>query len=104
MAVTVIGGGLAGCEAAWQVAQRGERVRLYEMRPERMTPAHQSGRLAELVCSNSLGSNLPNRALGLLKNELRRLGSLVLACADLTALPAGDALAVGREAFSQAVT
>lgn len=102
--IAVIGGGLAGCEAAWQIAQRGERVRLYEMRPHRMTPVHQTGRLAELVCSNSLGSNLPNRALGLLKSELRRLGSLIVACADVTALPAGDALAVGRDAFSQAVT
>ena len=69
-----------------------------------MTPAHQTGRMAELVCSNSLGSNLPDRALGLLKNELRRLGSLIIACADRTAVPAGGALAVDREAFSQAVT
>jgi methylenetetrahydrofolate--tRNA-(uracil-5-)-methyltransferase len=100
----VIGGGLAGCEAAWQAAQRAAHVRLYEMRPASMTPAHKTDRLAELVCSNSLGSNLPNRALGLLKNELRRLGSLTIACADATRLPAGDALAVGRDAFSQAVT
>jgi methylenetetrahydrofolate--tRNA-(uracil-5-)-methyltransferase len=103
-AVVVIGGGLAGCEAAWQVAQRGLRVTLFEMRPVRMTQAHRTDRLAELVCSNSLGSNLPNRALGLLKNELRRLGSLAIASADSTCLPAGDALAVGRDAFSQAVT
>jgi methylenetetrahydrofolate--tRNA-(uracil-5-)-methyltransferase len=102
--VVVIGGGLAGCEAAWQVAQRGLRVRLFEMRPARMTQAHRTDRLAELVCSNSLGSNLPNRALGLLKNELRRLGSLIIASADSTCLPAGDALAVGRDAFSLAVT
>jgi methylenetetrahydrofolate--tRNA-(uracil-5-)-methyltransferase len=102
--VVVIGGGLAGCEAAWQAAQRAVSVRLYEMRPVRMTPAHHTDRLAELVCSNSLGSNLPNRALGLLKSELRRLGSLTIACADSTCLPAGDALAVGRDAFSQAVT
>ena len=102
--VVVIGGGLAGSEAAWQAAQRGARVDLFEMRPARMTPAHRTDRLAELVCSNSMGSNLPNRALGLLKNELRRLGSLAIACADATSLPAGDALAVGREAFSQAVT
>ena len=74
------------------------------MRPGRTTPAHETDRMAELVCSNSLGSNLPDRALGLLKNELRRLGSLIIACADRTAVPAGDALAVGREAFSQAVT
>ena len=74
--VVVIGGGLAGCEAAWQAAERGARVQLYEMRPFRMTPAHRTDRLAELVCSNSLGSKRPDRALGLLKNELRRLGSL----------------------------
>ena len=103
-AVVVIGAGLAGSEAAWQVAQRGAHVTLYEMRPGRMTPAHETDRMAELVCSNSLGSNLPDRALGLLKNELRRLGSLIIACADRTAVPAGAALAVGREAFSQAVT
>ena len=103
-AVVVIGAGLAGSEAAWQAAQRGAQVTLYEMRPGRMTPAHETDRMAELVCSNSLGSNLPDRALGLLKNELRRLGSLIIACADRTAVPAGAALAVGREAFSQAVT
>ncbi len=102
--VIVIGGGLAGSEAAWQAAQAGARVLLYEMRPQRMTPAHQTGHLAELVCSNSLGSALPDRALGLLKEELRRLGSLIIACADRTAVPAGDALAVDRAAFSQAVT
>ena len=100
----VIGAGLAGAEAAWQAAQRGAHVTLCEMRPGRTTPAHETDRLAELVCSNSLGSNLPDRALGLLKNELRRLGSLIIACADRTAVPAGAALAVGREAFSQAVT
>ena len=102
--ITVIGAGLAGSEAAWQAAQRGAHVTLFEMRPGRMTPAHETDRMAELVCSNSLGSNLPDRALGLLKNELRRLGSLIIACADRTAVPAGAALAVGREAFSQAVT
>ncbi len=102
--IVVIGAGLAGSEAAWQAAQRGAHVTLYEMRPGRMTPAHETDRAAELVCSNSLGSNLPDRALGLLKNELRRLGSLIIACADRTAVPAGAALAVGREAFSQAVT
>ena len=102
--VVVIGAGLAGAEAAWQAAQRGAYVTLYEMRPGRMTPAHETDRMAELVCSNSLGSNLPDRALGLLKNELRRLGSLIIACADRTAVPAGAALAVGREAFSRAVT
>lgn len=100
----VIGGGLAGSEAAWQAAQRGIRVRLYEMRPQVETGAHVSGDLAELVCSNSLGSNLPDRASGVLKAELRRLGSLLLEIAEATALPAGSALAVDREAFSKAVT
>ncbi|MER3513349.1 MAG: methylenetetrahydrofolate--tRNA-(uracil(54)-C(5))-methyltransferase (FADH(2)-oxidizing) TrmFO, partial [Chloroflexota bacterium] len=80
--LSVIGGGLAGVEAAWQAAERDIEVDLYEMRPARMTPAHVTDRLAELVCSNSLGSDLPDRAAGLLKAELRRLGSLVLACAD----------------------
>ncbi len=102
--LTVIGGGLAGSEAAWQAAERGVQVTLYEMRPEQMTPAHVSGQLAELVCSNSLGSNLVDRAPGLLKEELRRLGSMVIACADATAVPAGGALAVGREAFAHLVT
>jgi methylenetetrahydrofolate--tRNA-(uracil-5-)-methyltransferase len=100
----VIGGGLAGSEAAWQAAERGMRVRLYEMRPQQRTPAHASDRLAELVCSNSLGSNLRDRSPGLLKEELRRLGSLVLACADATAVPAGGALAVDRDAFADLVT
>lgn len=104
MRLTVIGGGLAGSEAAWQAAQRGIEVTLYEMRPEVMTPAHVSGDLAELVCSNSLGSNLEDRAPGLLKAELRRLNSVILACADETAVPAGGALAVGREAFARLVT
>lgn len=104
MQAAVIGGGLAGSEAAWQLVQRGIAVTLYEMRPERMTPAHQTGLLAELVCSNSLGSNLPDRALGLLKNELRQLDSLILAAADATSVPAGGALAVGREAFARLVT
>lgn len=102
--LVVIGGGLAGSEAAWQAARRGLRVVIYEMRPVQMTPAHRSDRLAELVCSNSLGSNLTDRAPGLLKEELRRLGSLVMACADATAVPAGGALAVDREAFAQRVT
>ena len=100
----VIGGGLAGCEAAWQAAQRGVQVELYEMRPLRQTPAHVTDKLAELVCSNSLGSKLLDRASGLLKAELHRLGSLILACAEQTALPAGGALAVGREAFAELVT
>ena len=102
--LAVIGGGLAGSEAAWQAAERGMRVSLYEMRPGQKTPAHISDRLAELVCSNSLGSNLRDRAPGLLKEELRRLGSLVLACADATAVPAGGALAVDRDAFAELVT
>ncbi len=102
--LTVIGGGLAGSEAAWQAASRGVQVTLYEMRPQRKTPAHQTGLLGELVCSNSLGSDLPDRAPGLLKRELRRLGSLIMACADVSAVPAGGALAVGRETFAQRVT
>lgn len=100
----VIGGGLAGCEAAWQAAESGLKVILYEMRPRVMTPAHLSDQLAELVCSNSLGSNLVDRAPGLLKEELRRLGSVILGCADATAVPAGGALAVDREAFASLVT
>ncbi|HSJ54790.1 MAG TPA: methylenetetrahydrofolate--tRNA-(uracil(54)-C(5))-methyltransferase (FADH(2)-oxidizing) TrmFO [Anaerolineae bacterium] len=102
--LTVVGGGLAGSEAAWQAAERGLRVILYEMRPGSNTPAHVTDRLAELVCSNSLGSNLTDRAPGLLKEELRRLGSLVVACADATAVPAGGALAVDRDAFAALVT
>nr|MBC7243720.1 FADH(2)-oxidizing methylenetetrahydrofolate--tRNA-(uracil(54)-C(5))-methyltransferase TrmFO [Chloroflexota bacterium] len=102
--IVVIGGGLAGSEAAWQAAQRGVRVILYEMRPAVMTPAHRTAYLAELVCSNSLGSNLPDRAPGLLKAELRYLRSLILACADENAVPAGGALAVDREGFAQAIT
>ncbi len=104
MLLTVVGGGLAGSEAAWQIAERGLNVTLYEMRPCRMTPAHVSDRLAELVCSNSLGSDLPDRASGLLKDELRALDSLILACADETRVPAGGALAVDRERFATAVT
>lgn len=102
--IVVIGGGLAGSEAAWQVAQRGVHVTLYEMRPSVMTPAHRTPYLAELVCSNSLGSNLPDRASGLVKAELRYLRSVILECADANAVPAGGALAVGREAFAAAVT
>jgi methylenetetrahydrofolate--tRNA-(uracil-5-)-methyltransferase len=102
--VTIVGGGLAGCEAAWQAARLGAQVVLYEMRPQTMTPAHTSGALAELVCSNSLGSDLVGRAPGLLKEELRRLGSLLIEVADATKLPAGSALAVDREGFAAAVT
>jgi methylenetetrahydrofolate--tRNA-(uracil-5-)-methyltransferase len=100
----VIGGGLAGSEAAWQAAQRGLKVRLYEMRPMLQTGAHQTHDLAELVCSNSLGSNLPDRASGLLKNETRLLGSMLLECAEKASLPAGGALAVDRELFARLVT
>lgn len=100
----VVGGGLAGSEAAWQAARRGLRVRLYEMRPNTQTGAHQTGDLAELVCSNSLGSLLPDRASGVLKNELRRLDSLLLACAEASALPAGAALAVDRTDFARRVS
>ena len=100
----VIGGGLAGSEAAWQAAQRGLKVRLYEMRPTLQTGAHQTHDLAELVCSNSLGSNQPDRASGLLKNETRLLGSMLLECAEQAALPAGGALAVDRELFARLVT
>lgn len=102
--VIVIGGGLAGSEAAWQAARLGCRVRLYEMRPKVLTPAHRTGNLAELVCSNSLGSDLEDRPLGLLKAELRHLGSLIVACAQAAAVPAGSALAVDREAFAAEVT
>jgi methylenetetrahydrofolate--tRNA-(uracil-5-)-methyltransferase len=102
--LVVIGAGLAGAEAAWQAAERGASVLLYEMRPVRMTAAHQTGAMAELVCSNSLGSDLPDRALGVLKQELRRLGSLIIRVADQHAVPAGGALAVDRDAFSAGVT
>jgi methylenetetrahydrofolate--tRNA-(uracil-5-)-methyltransferase len=100
----VIGGGLAGSEAAYQAAQHGLKVQLYEMRPSLQTGAHQTQDLAELVCSNSLGSNLPDRASGLLKNEVRMLGSMLLECAESAALPAGGALAVDRELFARLVT
>ena len=104
MKVTVVGAGLAGCEAAWQLAKRGVPVRLIEMKPGKMTPAHKYPGFAELVCSNSLrGDDLTN-AVGLLKEELRRLGSLIIGCADSVRVPAGGALAVDRFAFSDAVT
>ena len=102
--VTVIGGGLAGSEAAWQLAERGHHVRLYEMRPAKSTGAHVSGRLAELVCSNSLGSKLPDRATGILQNEMKLLGSLLMHCAQKAAVPAGGALAVDRESFADNVS
>ena len=103
-AVTVIGGGLAGSEAAWQLALRGHQVHLYEMRPAKSTGAHVSDRLAELVCSNSLGSKLPDRATGILQQEMRLLGSLLLTCAQEAAVPAGGALAVDRDRFAESVT
>jgi len=103
MKLKVIGGGLAGSEAAWQAAQRGIDVELYEMRPGQSTGAHGTANLAELVCSNSLGSNLVNRASGLLKAELRLMGSLLIECADQCSLPAGGALAVDRDLFSSCV-
>jgi methylenetetrahydrofolate--tRNA-(uracil-5-)-methyltransferase len=102
--VRVIGAGLAGCEAAWQIARRGIAVELYEMKPARFSPAHRSPDLAELVCSNSFKAERPASAAGLLKREMRRLGSLLLPCADRCRVPAGGALAVDRAAFSSAVT
>jgi methylenetetrahydrofolate--tRNA-(uracil-5-)-methyltransferase len=102
--IRIIGAGLAGCEAAWQLARRGIRVELYEMRPVRSTPAHQTADFAELVCSNSLKSTTPNTAPWLLKEEMRRAGSRLLEIACETAVPAGHALAVDRAVFSQKVT
>ncbi|HZY57034.1 MAG TPA: FAD-dependent oxidoreductase, partial [Rubrobacteraceae bacterium] len=102
--VTVIGGGLAGSEAAWQAAEKGCSVELWEMRPVKKTPAHRTDSLAELVCSNSMGNLSLETASGLLKEELRRLGSVILRCADANVVPAGGALGLAREDFSQAVT
>jgi methylenetetrahydrofolate--tRNA-(uracil-5-)-methyltransferase len=102
--ITIIGAGLAGCEAAWQAAREGCRVRLYEMKPQRFSPAHQSEQLAELVCSNSLRGAGLNNAVGCLKEELRRVGSLFIAAADATAVPAGGALAVDRDEFSRYIS
>lgn len=102
--VTVIGAGLAGCEAAYQLSKRGVRVRLYDSKPLKKTPAHHSDKLCELVCSNSFKANRINSAAGLLKEEMRTLGSLLLKCADKCAVPAGGALAVDRELFSSMVT
>ncbi len=104
MEVTVVGGGLAGCEAAFQLAERGASVHLLEMKPHKRTPAQTSDHLAELVCSNSMRGAALGNAVGLLKEELRRKGSLVLRCADLTSVPAGGALAVDRERFGIEVT
>lgn len=102
--VTVVGAGLAGSEAAWQLARRGIKVRLIEMRPVRKTPVHRGDQFAELVCSNSLRSNALNNAVGILKEEMRMLDSLIMRCADQHAVPAGGALAVDREAFSEEIT
>ena len=102
--ITVIGGGLAGSEAAYQIAKRGIKVKLYEMKPKKYSPAHSNQNLAEIVCSNSFKSNLLTNACGLLKEELRRLDSLLIKIADETSVPAGQALAVDREIFSQKVT
>lgn len=104
MTVKVIGAGLAGCEAAWQLAQRDIDVELYEMKPQKMTPAHHSQDFAELVCSNSLRGDRLENAVGLLKEELRRCGSLILSCAEETRVEAGGCLAVDREGFSRLVT
>ena len=104
MKATVIGAGLAGCEAAWQLANRGITVTLYEMKPTCRTPAHSSDNFAELVCSNSLRADGLANAVGLLKTEMRRLDSLIMQAADATAVPAGGALAVDREAFSEMIT
>ncbi len=103
-AVTIIGAGLAGSEAAWQLARRGIPVRLFEMRPEKKTPAHRTGQCAELVCSNTFRADHLENAVGLLHEEMRRLGSLIMAAADEACIPAGTALAVDREQFSRRVT
>ena len=102
--VTIVGAGLAGCECAWQLAERGVPVSLYEMRPGRSTPAHKTGDLAELVCSNSLRSDDPEHAAGLLKRQMERFGSLVIGSARRAAVPAGGALAVDRDRFAHLVT
>lgn len=102
--VTVLGAGLAGCEAAWQLARRGIPVTLYEMKPQKFSPAHKSQGLAELICSNSLKASRIDSAAGLLKEEMRRLGSLLVPCAEQCAVPAGGALAVDRDQFSRLVT
>ncbi|HEX9787742.1 MAG TPA: methylenetetrahydrofolate--tRNA-(uracil(54)-C(5))-methyltransferase (FADH(2)-oxidizing) TrmFO, partial [Candidatus Binatia bacterium] len=102
--IRIIGGGLAGAEAAWQLARRGVAVDLFEMRPQRMTEAHAGGNLGELVCSNSFRSDSMTAAAGLLKAEMRQLDSLVVRCAEATRVPAGSALAVDRDRFSAALT
>src|SRR5262245_64195617 len=102
--VTIVGGGLAGVEAAWQLSRRGVGVDLHEMRPVKKTPVHHTADLAELVCSNSLRGNALDQAAGLLKEEMRRLGSLIVRVADEVKVPAGSALAVDRALFAQRVT
>src|SRR6184192_1599942 len=102
--IIVIGGGLAGVEAAWQAANAGARVRLFEMRPAKQTPAHRTGKLAEIVCSNSLKSDEPGSASHLLKEELRRGDSMVMEAAGHTRVPAGAALAVDRQQFAEYIT
>ena len=102
--ITIIGGGLAGCEAAYQIAKRGIKVKLYEMKPVKFSPAHSNEKLAEIVCSNSFKSNLHTNACGLLKEESRLLDSLLIKTADKVAVPAGQALAVDREKFAEEVT
>ena len=102
--ITVYGAGLAGCEAAWQAAERGARVTLVEMKPHKHTPAHHADGFAELVCSNSLRSDVTSNAVGLLKEEMRRMGSLIMEAAEATRVPAGSALAVDREKFSEYIT
>ena len=102
--ITIIGGGLAGCEAAWQAATQGVAVTLYEMKPEKFSPAHELPGLAELVCSNSLRGDSLDNAVGLLKEELRRVGSLFMEAAEATRVPAGGALAVNRVDFSDYIT
>src|SRR5438094_6508367 len=102
--IIIIGGGLAGVEAAWQAANAGARVRLFEMRPVKQTPAHRTDQLAEIVCSNSLKSDEPGTASHLLKEELRRGGSLVMKAAAATRVPAGAALAVDRQQFAEYIT
>jgi methylenetetrahydrofolate--tRNA-(uracil-5-)-methyltransferase len=102
--VNVIGAGLAGSEAAWQIAEAGVPVRLYEMRGVKSTPQHKTANFAELVCSNSLRGNSITNAVGLLKEEMRRLNSVIMKAADATAVPAGGALAVDREGFAETVT
>ena len=102
--IRIVGGGLAGCEAAWQAASRGVPVTLFEMRPVRPTAVHKTDRLAELVCSNSFRGDKLDNAVGLLKEEMRRLGSLVMRAAEASRVPAGAALAVDRERFAEEIT